>query len=1007
MSNAPDGIVVPSSDLSRQAVASIGGYAYQLLVSVDAWLSLEADGVLILEVAEDYAVLAGKALTATQVKRTSSSVSLRTPSVVETINAFWRLQSANSDLAVQSIYLTTSRIAKEKNAGFPEGIPGLRLWSDAIYDRTRLRILRDFLRTLPLSDELADWLTSASDDELCINLLSRVQWQCGAPSFRELETRTRERMRKRCEIFGILPSESDRATDAALIELLKIAAYSGRRELRRSDLVQIIESSTAYIVPAATMRRFFSRQGGPLTDSFRPPLTLRENEGGERFFFFAAENRIPLAGRESELATLEQWLNESEKFSWTLLTGPAGSGKSRLALELCLKAKTIGWHAGFFYSASEIAKPEQFRQFQAFEPTLLVWDYVMEAPVVARAVIDIIIEQHSINAFKHPVRILLIERSNSSGGWWQRFFSGHADHIRKFTRKLGESDRYLELKPLGTEALRRIVGHVLSGSEGDEEVLDDLKQIDPLGRPFFAALAADALKNGRAAPGMSIQALLNDILDREQFRWRVLARDDLDIQRHENALALATMMGGLPVPQATSGLPLEVFPFSQEAFNFALMEEMTQGKPLAKEIHPLEPDLVGEWFVLKRLVRAHPFDQRPDQLVLAAESLAILSPTAAAAFGVFRTRLAEDFPEAFVHTQLLRAPIEGAPVHTFVEWDTSLANSLEHLRGQPRTAYYCLQSIKNLVPTLFASSDFQVAASAAYFNYAALLLARNRYAEAEGILHDVFEWASQRTDLPELAAVASRLGEILGEHFLAQGDIDEATRIFHSILTFAQEINLGKNEKDDVIDNAASLGLSIRESLASRDDQRRLRDLNGRLWAKPTAKRTIDMASNTGSELMFRSTESSAQEIFNELKTKSLARPDVKAIGFWAANVAYSIVRDAKDPRAFVDGIRELAYWVSHRVDWPDMLDVVYDAIDHEWITEDFKLGRAPIEALFQLWSEGVLSAAKGHEIGRNNEIHFIRKEIEDSLLEHGRLPWAQDMRRRIALIEQSFANNL
>ena len=56
------------------------------------------------------------------------------------------------------------------------------------------------------------------------------------------------------------------------------------------------------------------------------------------------------AGRTEEMRLLESFLGAPEKFSWWIVTGPAGAGKSRLELELC-QAVQGAWHAGFLSRA--------------------------------------------------------------------------------------------------------------------------------------------------------------------------------------------------------------------------------------------------------------------------------------------------------------------------------------------------------------------------------------------------------------------------------------------------------------------------------------------------------------------------------------------------------------------------------------------------------------------------------------------------------------------------------
>ena len=100
---------LPSQELARQAVATLRGYAYQLYQSVLAWITLDQLEELHLEVAEDYAVLSGQALSLTQVKDTPSiSVTLNSRSAQKAIQSLWDLQGANPTLLLKFRFLTTA-----------------------------------------------------------------------------------------------------------------------------------------------------------------------------------------------------------------------------------------------------------------------------------------------------------------------------------------------------------------------------------------------------------------------------------------------------------------------------------------------------------------------------------------------------------------------------------------------------------------------------------------------------------------------------------------------------------------------------------------------------------------------------------------------------------------------------------------------------------------------------------------------------------------------------------
>lgn len=56
---------------------------------------------------------------------------------------------------------------------------------------------------------------------------------------------------------------------------------------------------------------------------------------------------LTLVGREEELAALTSWLDAPSGLSVRCIVGRAGTGKTRLALELCQRAEVQGWSAGF------------------------------------------------------------------------------------------------------------------------------------------------------------------------------------------------------------------------------------------------------------------------------------------------------------------------------------------------------------------------------------------------------------------------------------------------------------------------------------------------------------------------------------------------------------------------------------------------------------------------------------------------------------------------------------
>lgn len=123
---------------ARQAVHALRGYAYQLFASAIAWLELRGDEELHLEVAEDYAVATGTALTATQVKNASQPVTLGSRAVTQFLDSFVQLTLANPGRTVSCRYLSTAEIGVERASALRAGNMGaLAYWRGGAGKRAR------------------------------------------------------------------------------------------------------------------------------------------------------------------------------------------------------------------------------------------------------------------------------------------------------------------------------------------------------------------------------------------------------------------------------------------------------------------------------------------------------------------------------------------------------------------------------------------------------------------------------------------------------------------------------------------------------------------------------------------------------------------------------------------------------------------------------------------------------------------------------------------------------
>ena len=117
------------------------------------------------------------------------------------------------------------------------------------------------------------------------------------------------------------------------------------------------------------------------------------------------------------------WLALDKAISIRVLTGGAGSGKTRLALELCDRADRKEWDAGFVTDAEldPFFKEQNLVQWGWRRPTLIVIDYAAaRSSLLSKWLVEL--ADHPGHPQK-PLRLLLLERhADASGGWWREAF---------------------------------------------------------------------------------------------------------------------------------------------------------------------------------------------------------------------------------------------------------------------------------------------------------------------------------------------------------------------------------------------------------------------------------------------------------------------------------------------------------------------------------------------------------------------------------------------------------
>lgn len=244
-------------------------------------------------------------------------------------------------------------------------------------------------------------------------------------------------------------------------------------------------------------------------------------------YYFAAEG-LSFCGRADELSVIDSFMSQKADCLWYALTGQSGSGKSRLALEICHRHGKR-WCAFFIkpYAAAALLDG-----FVPYRDTLIVID---DFKGLEKNVASLVEKLSALfGKTNYRLRFLLCEReSNTRFGTWfedleRSFEKGYLPEFRA-RRYGGAKQDFLVLGDLRDEEIEEMIGEICEkkGLPADGKRNRQLRQayqgkLEQLHyRPLFLQMFVESwIDNGCSATRFdSSTELLEDILKREQDRW--------------------------------------------------------------------------------------------------------------------------------------------------------------------------------------------------------------------------------------------------------------------------------------------------------------------------------------------------------------------------------------------------------------------------------------------------------------------------------------------------------
>jgi hypothetical protein len=360
---------------------------------------------------------------------------------------------------------------------------------------------------------------------------------------------------------------------------------------------------------------------------------------------FHESNRTALlCGKIDELNCLIEFCNSripTQMFSWFSISGKGGTGKSRLARELMewVKHSHDNWDA----VKTEIRTESLIRKVTGFisqgKNVLIVLDYYKWH--LGSMTQDFAEIYEACNCAKVQVRLLLVEREpvleDGSLPWHPSII--HAKFVPKSADKSWITNNGLmQMLPLDDEALIDLMNSYVKGIDTPQEVDEALflKKISEIGddlkSPLYVQGIADALLNGKDARDWDDAAILSYVITNEEKYIRENCMGLTDLTDSEKGALwqicnkwsiVATLSGALSWASITEYFKkdyakLERYTEKKEKDSPRRFLAECLGYSLGEEILPIEPDLIGEFFIVKEFEKLDE-EQRMELINIAAK----------------------------------------------------------------------------------------------------------------------------------------------------------------------------------------------------------------------------------------------------------------------------------------------------------------------------------------------------------------------------------------------------
>lgn len=321
-------------------------------------------------------------------------------------------------------------------------------------------------------------------------------------------------------------------------------------------------------------------------------------------------NSTSLMGRDAEISFLTDMCDDPQPFYWVGICGVGGSGKSRLAYELCSKMIEKDWH---------VFSPMRFNEYNKNDiisvinkhcmNTLICLDYIKQEKDDISVFIKYIID--NLHKSNYKIRILLIEREEKDVRMDdyeinKYIYSGNIN---------GEAvDGIICLNNMSEDIIPSIIEdyiinqnpEAMISDESLDLIINTLQSVDSeYRRPLYALFIADAWLNNADVRKWDRDDALRYLLSREMQRLTSIVKNPkylinaVDQDKYLNAIkfiyVLATYMGSIDINDYNDLLSEKYNLQNNDPLYIQIMKEFG----IINDEGTVEgwvPDLLGEYF---------------------------------------------------------------------------------------------------------------------------------------------------------------------------------------------------------------------------------------------------------------------------------------------------------------------------------------------------------------------------------------------------------------------------